>query len=75
MLIMAYDKKRVIKAKTLYVTKNFTGKKDEKWAIVAETEGLAAEVVGVFPDEKTAVDALERAFGTFSDGAVSYRFD
>ncbi len=75
MLIMSYDKKRVIKARTLYVTKNFTGKKDEKWALVAETERLAEDVVAVFPDEKTAVDALQKAFAAFSDGAVSYRFD
>lgn len=75
MYILSMDGKTLIKATTLSVTKNFGGKKEQKFAIAAEREGqLTAVVAAVFPDEKTAIDALEKAFQAFADGAKAYRF-
>lgn len=75
MLIFSADRKKIIKATTLSVTKNFGGKKEEKWAIVAEHEGVLHAIAAVFADEKTAVDALEKAFAAFAEGARTYKFD
>lgn len=76
MLILSLDRKKIIKASALSVSKNFSGKKEEKWAIVAESkDSLQAVVAAVFSDEKTAIDALEKAFQAFADGAGCYRFD
>lgn len=75
MYILSMDGKTLIKATTLHVTKNFGGKKEEKFAISAEREGhLAAVVAAAYPEEKIAVDALEKAFQAFADGAKAYRF-
>lgn len=75
MLIMSYDRKTIIKAKRLEVSKNFGGKKDEKWVISAWANEFTTVTAAVFPDEKMAVDALEKAFRAFEDGTKCYRFD
>lgn len=75
MYILSMDGKTLIKATTLSVTKNFGGKKEQKFAISAEREGqLVAVVAALYSDEKIAVDALEKAFQAFADGAKAYRF-
>lgn len=73
MWILSYDNKKLVKAYDLAVTKNFTAKKDEKYAIVATTKNEQV-VVAVFADEKTAVDALVKAHTAFGEGIHSYKF-
>ena len=77
MLIFSRDRKCVIDAKVIQVTRNLGGGKDGKYIISAEcTGGLSAPVVAAqFPDEKTAIDALEKAYAAFADGAKAYKFD
>ncbi len=74
MIIMSYDRKHVIDAKLVSVSRNFGGGKDGKYYIIASCFGVsdAGIVVGKYPDEKTASDELERIFAAFADGAVSY---
>lgn len=76
MYILSSDGKTLIKTEKLSVQKNFGGKREQKYAIVAEGKtDLIATVAAVFSDEKFAVDALEKAFRAFADGAKFYRFD
>lgn len=76
MLIYSSDKKSVVEASMLQVQRNIGGGKDGKYMIIACSDrmGTAVVIAATFPDEKTAVDALEKAFGAFSEGASSYRF-
>lgn len=76
MYIISNDGKTILKATKLSISKNYGGKKEQKFAIVAEREGgdLVAVVAGLYPDEKTAVDAMEKAFQAFADGVRFYRF-
>lgn len=76
MLIYSLDRKTILKASKLTVTKNYGGKKEAKWAITAESKGgFQAVVAAVFTEEKNAVDALEKAFEAFANGAAAYKFD
>lgn len=82
MYIFSLDRKTILKASKLSVSKNYGGKKDGKYVVVAEsTGGLIGEIAGVFPDEKTAIDALEKAYQAFADdrspagSAKFYKFD
>lgn len=76
MLIYSMDRKCIVDAKTLQVTRNIGGGKDAKYAITAEgMGGLASVIAAQFPDDKTAIDALEKAFAAFADGASAYKFD
>lgn len=76
MLIYAQDRKSVIDASTLQVQRNLGGGKDAKFSIFASSEGLGQCVLAAsFPDEKTAVDALEKVYTAFADGAKAYKFD
>lgn len=78
MLIFSQDRKRIMDCVSLEITKNFGGKKDEKYAIVGAA-GLGSDVgfnniMALFPDEKTAMDELEKVFAAFAEGASSYKF-
>lgn len=76
MLIYSMDRKCIVDAKTLRVTRNIGGGKEAKYVISAEDTGeLASAIAAQFPDEKTAIDALEKAFAAFADGARAYKFD
>lgn len=76
MLIYSYDRKCVIDAKLLQVTRNLGGGKEGKYIISAEgMGGLSTAVAAQFPDEKTAIDALEKAYAAFAEGAKAYKFD
>ena len=74
MLVFSQDRKTVIKAKSLSVQRNLGGKKEEKYVITAWGGELSGVCVATFPDEKTALDALEKAFAAFENGARTYRF-
>ena len=75
MLIYAQDRKSVADAKSLVVQRNLGGGKDGKYMIVAGLEGLGTVIAGAYPDEKTAIDALEKAYTAFAEGAKVYKFD
>lgn len=78
MLIFSQNKKQITDCKMLAVTKNIGGKKEEKFVIVG-TAGITADIAGgnailaSFPDEKTALDTLEKIFTAFENGAKAYR--
>lgn len=76
MYIYSLDRKTIIKASKLSVQKNYGGRNAPKFAITAESSGgLQAVIAGLYPDEKSAVDALEKAFQALADGAKYYKFD
>lgn len=73
MLIYSQDKKNVVDARLLEVQR-IIGGKDAKYAIVAFGESINQVIAAKFADEKTATDALEKAFQAFELGAKTYRF-
>ena len=77
MIILSYDGMKIIDAKKLYVSKNFGGKKEEKYSIVAETGmgEISPVVVAAYPDKKVAADALAKAFQAFAEGSRAYKFN
>lgn len=76
MLIYAQDRKSVVDASTLQIQRNLGGGKEAKYCIAAYRSGLGEPVLAaVFPDEKIAIDALEKAYNAFADGAGAYKFD
>ena len=74
MLIYSQDKKNVIDARLLEVQRTIGGKNDAKYAIIAFGESTGQVIAARFADEKTATDALEKAFQAFELGAKKYRF-
>lgn len=76
MLIFSQDRKTMVDCVTLSVTRNFGGGKDKKFCIVA-TAGYGTMfnggVIASYPDEKTAMDELEKIFAAFESGAKSYK--
>lgn len=72
MYIISRDKKLIMEAKNLQVTANLCGKKNEKYSIVASGYGLGAEIVGTYPDEKTAIDEMEKIFAAMAAGEATY---
>lgn len=73
MLVYSQNKKNIVDAKSLEVQRVIGGTKSSKYAIMAfgeSTQVIAAQ----FPDEKTALDTLEKVFQAFESGAKSYRF-
>lgn len=76
MLIFSHDRKSVVDASFLAVQKNLGGGKDAKFSIAACGEGFGqSALVANFPDEKTAIDALEKIYTAFADGATAYKFE
>lgn len=77
MLVFSEGHRGIVDAKALLVERVY-GDKNGKYAIMARGEGLGeisgAVIMAQFPDEKTAIDALERAFQAFEDGEKCYRF-
>ncbi len=74
MIILAQDRKHLVDCKVVSVEKNFGGKKDEKYSIQGQCgeAGLMAFNLGSYPDEKTAVDELEKIYTAFAEGAKTY---
>ena len=71
--ILAQDRKRVVLVRSgkLEVTRNLGGGKDGKYAIIAGNE-LLAETLSVYPEEKDAIDALEKLFAAIAAGEKTY---
>ena len=72
MIIYSQDKKGIVDAKLLQV--NRMGVKD-KFCVMASGGFSGAIVTATFDDEKSALDALKKAYDAFANGAVSYSFD
>ena len=64
--------------KTLRISKNIGEKKDEKYFItgsgVFNDKSEHSYTLALFPDEKSAMDELEKVFNAFAEGATSYKF-
>lgn len=75
MLIFSRDRKKMIDCVSVQVTRNFGGGKDGKFCLVAYggLGTLCDGVIASFPDEKTAMDELEKMFTAFESGAQAYR--
>lgn len=75
MLIFSKDRKKIVDCVDVAVTRNFGGGKTEKYSIVGSA-GFGTSFDGIlasYPDEKAAMDELEKMFAAFSEGAVSYK--
>ncbi len=76
MLIYSQDRKSVVDAALFTVERNLGGGKDAKYVILAKPDGFGAVVIAAaYPDEKTAMDALEKVYAAFADGAAAYKFE
>lgn len=73
MLVYSQDKKSVLDADTIQVQKNISGK-EAKYIISASAGARGAIVMGQYIEEQDALEALEKAFRAFGDGAASYSF-
>ncbi|MGN1339895.1 MAG: hypothetical protein ACI4WS_06350 [Oscillospiraceae bacterium] len=78
MLVFSQDRKRVMECTTLRVSRNIGAKKDEKYSITGSgvfNDSLDnCYTLALFPDEKTAMDELEKVYNAFAEGATSYKF-
>ena len=78
MLVFSQHRKRVMDCNTLRISRNIGAKKDEKYSITGS--GVFNDTLdnsytlALFPDEKTAMDELEKVFNAFAEGATSYKF-
>lgn len=74
MIIFSQDRKTVMDCSVLTVDRSFGGGKDAKYAILGRTGESVVTVMAAYPEEKNAVDALEKAYDAFAEGASSYKF-
>lgn len=72
MLIFSQDRKKILDCVSVSVTRNFGGGKDAKFSLVGSS-GIGTALLASYPDEKTALDELEKIFAAFEGGAKSYR--
>lgn len=76
MIIFAQDRKTLIDASMVTINKNIGGKKDEKYFLIGWGAGigsaLSTPTLGKYPDEKTAMDELEKIYAAFEAGAATY---
>lgn len=76
MLIFSRNRKKMIDCVSVQVTRNYGGGKDGKFCLVG-SGGLGTTpcdgVLATFPDEKTAMDEMEKIFTAFESGAKAYR--
>lgn len=72
MIIFAQDRKRIIDCNVVEVTRNIGGGKDAKYVITASRSDLGGVIVGSYPDEKNAMDELEKIYAAMAAGEKSY---
>lgn len=72
--IFAQDRKSIVivKAGKFEVTRNLGGGKDGKYALMIGN-ALDLNSIGYFPDEKTALDELEKIFAAIEAGEKTYK--
>ena len=71
--VLTQDRKRIVIVRNgkIEVTRNIGGGKDGKYAIVEGNE-LLSEVLGGYPEEKQALDELEKLFAAIAAGEKTY---
>lgn len=75
MIIFSQDRKVVSDCKTLMISKNIGGKKDEKYAILGSCGSgeLTNRTLAFYADEKTAMLVLEHIYEAFASGEKTYK--
>ena len=75
MLIYSQKRKKIADCAAISVERNLGGGKEGKYALVGSAGfgTMCDGIHAVYPDEKTAVDELEKIFAAFERGAGSYR--
>ena len=71
--VLTQDRKRIVIVRNgkIEVTRNIGGGKDGKYAIIEGNE-LLSEILGGYPDEKQAMDELEKLFAAIAAGEKTY---
>ncbi len=72
MIIFSQDKKRMVDCKKVVVERNIGGGKDAKYVLIAYLSDLGGDIVGSYPEEKNALDELEKIYAAFEAGAKTY---
>ncbi len=72
MYILSRDKKKLVKLKGLTVSRNFGAGKDFKYNIMTGGE-LGGEILAGYPEEKNAIDELEKIAAALEKGEKIYR--
>ncbi len=72
MIIMSQDRKRLIDCAVVEVSRNLGGGKDAKYVITANSIGFGGFIVGSYPEEKNAMDELEKIYAALASGAKTY---
>ena len=70
MLIYSQSRKKIADCAAISVERIVGGGKEGKFAGFGT---MCDGILAVYPDEKTAVDELEKIFAAFESGAGSYR--
>ena len=73
MLVYSQDRKSIVDADTVQIQKNISGK-EAKYIISASAGARGAVGMRQYIEEQDALDALEKVFQAFTDGANSYKF-
>lgn len=77
MLIFSKDRKKIVDCISVTVSRNYGGGREAKFSLVG-SGGISTALDGSgllasYPDEKTAMDELEKIFAAFEGGAKTYR--
>lgn len=77
MLIFSKDRKKIVDCISVAVSRNYGGGREAKFSLVG-SGGIGTTLDGSgllasYPDEKTAMDELEKIFAAFEGGAKTYR--
>lgn len=74
MFIFSQNKKEIIKVTKVCVSKNFGGKKEEKFCIVGTSleQAISASILGKYPTEEAALIELEHIFIAMQNGERVY---
>ena len=75
MIIFAQDRKSIVDCKIVNITRNLGGGKEAKYILTASASGFGTVTVGSYPEEKNAMDELEKIYAAFAAGAESSQVD
>ncbi len=72
MYILSRDKKKLVKFKALTVARNYGAGKDCKYNIMTEGD-IGGEILAGYPEEKNAIDEIEKIAAALENGEKIYR--
>ncbi len=74
MTIFTQDRKKIINCTKISVERNIGGGKAGKYCLLGYMlgEALTAEILAAYPEEKNAMDELEKIYAAFAAGAKFY---